>query len=47
MSYNIILDSAVNTGDGGGMTKYIIIGCVCVVAIIIIAVLGIMSTNDK
>lgn len=43
----MILDSAVNTGDGGGMTKYIIIGAVCVIAIIVIAVLGIMSKNDK
>lgn len=44
---NTMADSAVNTGDSGGMTKYIIIGVVCVILIAAIAVLGIMSKKDK
>ncbi len=42
-----VVDTAVNTGDSGGMTKFIIIGVVCVVLIAGIAVLGILSKKDN
>ena len=45
--YNTLLNVAVNTGDNGGMTKYIIIGILCVVAIAAVAILGIMSKKNK
>lgn len=44
---NMLLNVAVNTGDNGGMTKYIIIGVLCVVAIAAVAILGVMSKKNK
>lgn len=45
--YNILLNAAVNTGDNGGMTKYIVIGVLCVAAIAAVAVLGVLSKKNK
>lgn len=45
--YNILLNAAVNTGDNGGMTKYIIIGVLCVAAIAAVAILGVLSKKNK
>ena len=47
MMLNTVAQTAVATGDNGGMTKYIIIGVVCVILIAAIAVLGILSKKDK
>lgn len=44
---NLLLETAVRTGDSGGSTTFIIIGAVCVVAVIVVAVLGVMSKKDK
>lgn len=44
---NMLLNVAVNTGDNGGMTKYIIIGVLCVAAIAVVAILGVMSKKNK
>lgn len=43
----MLMDMAVNTGDNGGMTKYIILGVICVVAIAVVAVLGVLSKKNK
>ncbi|MBQ3583780.1 MAG: hypothetical protein IJA27_03605 [Lachnospiraceae bacterium] len=43
----MLLEVAVNTGDNGGMTKFIIIGVVCVVAIAAVAILGFLSKKNK
>ena len=47
MMNNLLFETAVRTGDNGGTTKFIVIGAVCVVAIIAVVVLGIMSKKDK
>ncbi len=43
----LLLETAVKTGDSGGFSTFIVIGVVCVVAIIVVAVLGIMSKRIK
>ena len=45
--FNLLLETAVNTGDSGGSNTYIVIGIVCIVAIIAVAVLGVLSKKDK
>ncbi len=45
--YNILLETAVNTGDTGGSNTYIIIGALCVVAIVAVVVLGVISKKNK
>lgn len=47
MMNNMILETAVRTGDSGGSSTFIIIGAVCIVAIIVVAVLGVMSKKNK
>lgn len=44
---NMLLETAVRTGDSGGTSTYIIIGVVCVVVILAVAVLGILSKKNK
>lgn len=44
---NMLLNAAVNTGDNGEMTKFIIIGVLCVAVIVAVAVLGILSMKNK
>lgn len=38
-----LMNIAVNTGDEGNTSKYIILAGVCVVAIVAVVVIGIMS----
>lgn len=45
--FNVLLNAAVNTGDNGGMTKYIVVGVLCVLAIAAVAILGVMSKKKK
>ena len=45
--FNMLLETAVYTGDKGGSNTYIIIGIVCVIAIIAVAVLGVLSKKNK
>jgi hypothetical protein len=44
---DILLETAVRTGDSGDYTTFIIIGAVCVVAVIVVAILGVISKKDK
>lgn len=43
----MLLEMAVRTGDSGGMTTYVVIGIVCVAAIVAVTLLGVLSKKDK
>ena len=42
-----LLEMTVQTGDNGGSSVYIIIGVVCVVALVVVAILGSKAKDEE